>query len=119
MTETRWRFPVRMRIRQPSDFKLAYSNGVREDAGGVIVYARPNGLSFPRLGISIGRRAGDAVQRNRFKRLLREVFRLNQHGIGAGLDLVVVVRPHRERPIDDYRAIVLSAARRGRDRILP
>jgi len=117
VSEPRLRFPLRMRIRSPADFKLAYSDGVREDAGGVIIYARPNGLSHPRLGISIGRRAGGAVLRNRIKRLFREVFRTEQHAIGPGLDLIVVVRPHRERSIEDYRAVVLRAAQRGRDRI--
>lgn len=117
MTELRLRFSVRMRIRQPSDFKLAYAAGLREDAGGIIIYARPNGLTHPRLGISIGRRAGGAVVRNRLKRLLREAFRMEQHAIGAGLDLVVVVRPHRERTVDAYRLVMRRAADRGRDRI--
>lgn len=109
----RLRFPVAMRIRSPAHFKRAYAEGVREDGGAVIVYALPNGLSHPRLGISIGRRAGGAVVRNRFKRLLREAFRLEQHAIGPGIDLVAVVRPHRERPLDVYRALLLRAAKRA------
>jgi len=106
-----------MRVRRPADFKLAYAHGLREDAGAVIVYARPNGLPFPRLGISIGRRAGGAVVRNRLKRLLREAFRLEQHAIGAGIDLITVVRAHKERSVEEYRSQLLRAARRGRDRI--
>lgn len=117
MSDARLRFPVRMRMRSPSDFKRAYAKGAREDAGGIIVYATPNGLSHARLGISIGRRAGGAVVRNRLKRLLREAFRLDQHALGAGLDMVVVVRAHAERPLGDYRAALLRAAKRGRDRV--
>lgn len=114
MTAPRLRFTVRMRLRSPALFRRAYADGLREDAGGVIVYALANELAHPRLGISIGRRAGGAVERNRLKRLLREAFRLEQHAIGGGVDLVAVVRPHRARSVDDYRAVFVRAAEKLR-----
>ncbi len=69
-----------------------------------------------RMGISIGRRAGNAAVRNRLKRLLREAFRLSQHehphSAPAPYDLVVIVRAHEELPLDEYRARLLDALQR-------
>lgn len=111
MTTKRYGFGARHRIRTPRDFEAARSEGRRTDAGGVVVHARPNGLPTTRLGISIGRRAGGAVYRNRIKRLLREAFRLERPELRQGLDLVVSVRPHRERLVEEYREVFRRAAK--------
>jgi ribonuclease P protein component len=76
----------------------------------VIVYGAPNGLPVTRLGLSVSRKVGGAVQRNRVKRLLREAFRAVQHDLPAGLDLVVVARPHREWEPERYRAAIAESA---------
>jgi ribonuclease P protein component len=58
-----------------------------------MVIARPNGLEHARLGLAVGvKAAGNAVNRNRIKRLVRESFRSRQLAL-AGLDLVVNARP--------------------------
>ncbi len=68
-----------------------------------MVYTRPNTLGINRLGLSVGRHVGPATKRNRFKRLVREFFRLNlgpsQSGhegsagtVPQGLDIVISVR---------------------------
>ena len=54
------------------------------------VYAAKNDAGFPRLGISVGKRAGNAVHRNRIKRLIRESFRLEQHNIATNLDYLLI-----------------------------
>ncbi len=105
------RFRAADRIRHPRDFARARAEGRREDAGAVVVLALRTDRPHTRLGISIGRRFGGAVARNRLKRLLREAFRLERAAMPPGLDLVVLVRPHRERPLADYREVLRRAAR--------
>jgi ribonuclease P protein component len=53
----------------------------------------PNDVSVPRLGIVASRKVGNAVVRNRVKRLIREVFRRSSDARPAGVDLVVIPRP--------------------------
>ncbi|NBX25498.1 MAG: ribonuclease P protein component [Planctomycetes bacterium] len=104
------RFPARMRVRLDRDFRRAYAARLRRDLGFAQLLAAANGLPHPRLGISIGRRVGTAVRRNRIKRLLREAFRLEQRSMPAGVDLIVQVRPHEPRTLEDYREAMLRHA---------
>jgi ribonuclease P protein component len=98
------------RITHARDFQAAYAGRASRTRGPLVIYGRLNGTPLPRLGLSVGRRVGGAVVRNRLKRLIREAFRLSQHDLPAGLDLVVVVRPHQEQALPDYRAQLLDAA---------
>jgi ribonuclease P protein component len=62
----------------------------------LIVYARDNDLPYNRLGLSVSRKFGGAVQRNRMRRLFREAYRLTKHDLPTGLDLVVIPRKREE-----------------------
>jgi ribonuclease P protein component len=80
------------------------------------VVALENGLALSRLGLTVGRRVGGAVQRNRAKRLLRECFRL-QAGPSPAADLVLLAKPAlRGRRLDEvereYRERLAELARR-------
>ena len=60
--------------------------------GMLVLYARPNRLGQNRIGITTGKKLGHAVVRNRARRRLREVYRLNEHLFKPGYDIVVVAR---------------------------
>ena len=87
------RFLPEYRIRRGIDFRRAYQRRCSAADERIIVYGRCNGLAHPRLGISASRRLGNAVVRNRWKRLLREAFRLTRSELPAEMDLIVIPRP--------------------------
>lgn len=95
--------PKKLHLRAKRDFDAVFDGRTREGRGPLTVYARPNGLPHPRLGMSVNRKVGTAVRRNRIRRLLREAFRLSQHDLPAGYDLVVVVRPHAPLTLAEYQ----------------
>lgn len=88
-----FRFPKECRIRRTSDFRRCYLRrcSVADDV--LIVYGCENELPYPRLGLSVSRKVGGAVDRNRWKRVLREAFRLLRHELPEGVDLVIIPRP--------------------------
>ncbi|MCC7351500.1 MAG: ribonuclease P protein component [Phycisphaerales bacterium] len=85
-----------------ANFAAVYQAGIKQMRGPLRIFARSNGLTHSRLGISISRRVGIAARRNRIKRLLREAFRLSQETLPAGYDWVVVVHPHEPAKLDEY-----------------
>jgi ribonuclease P protein component len=109
MASARLTFPPRMRLRRDRDFQRVYAARRRADMGAVALYALANDLPHARIGVSLPRKVGNAVRRNRIKRLLREAFRLAQHELPGGLDLVIVVRPHEPKSLHDYQQMIRGA----------
>jgi ribonuclease P protein component len=91
-------FPRSRRLKTPAEFDRCYARKKSAADGVLIVYAAENGRPHPRLGCSVSRKVGGAVVRNRYKRLFREAFRLHQHDLPAGVDLVVIPRPSKDGP---------------------
>ena len=73
-------------------FRRLYAKGENAVGGFVVVYCKRNGLRENRLGITTGTKLGCAVRRNRARRRIRETYRLNEHRLKRGYDIVVVAR---------------------------
>lgn len=86
------RFLTGYRLRAQGDFDRVYARRASASDDVLLVYACENQLAHPRLGLSVSRKVGGAVERNRWKRILREAFRLSLEMLPAGVDLVVIPR---------------------------
>ena len=86
------RFGPAQRLRRDRDYQAVFAH--RRSAAGrlVVLYGRPNGLGWHRLGLTVSRRYGRANRRVAFKRRCREAFRRHLHGRGSGWDLIVIPR---------------------------
>jgi ribonuclease P protein component len=87
------RLPRDHRLLRQSDFQRVFTRRRSVSDERLIVYACENGLPHARLGMSVSRKFGPAVKRNRVRRLIREAFRLHRADMPTGVDLVVIPRP--------------------------
>ena len=85
----------RQRLSRSAEFDRVYREGRSHASRYLVVYAFPRegAEDDPRLGVSVGRKVGGAVERNRVKRMLREAFWAIAETLPAGHDFVVVARP--------------------------
>lgn len=88
--------PKRERIAKRADFLKTYETGRKQFARFIVVFAAANALGHPRIGITTTKKLGKANVRNRFRRWVREVYRMNRQGLGLdqlAMDIVVNVKP--------------------------
>ena len=89
--------------------RLYHSNGLADSY--LVLYARKNRSETNRVGITVGKKLGHAVVRNRTRRRLREIYRLNEHRFQPGWDIVVVARTRAVKaPFDKLTGSFLSLA---------
>ena len=79
-------------LNENRDFLTLYKKGRYSASRYSVIYVRPNGRSFNRLGITAGKKIGNAVHRNRAKRLIRLAYRQYEVDIPVGIDIVIVAR---------------------------
>ena len=99
------------RVRRRPEFERAYDTGTRIHGRFMMLFVVPNGGATSRLGVAATRKLGSAVERNRAKRLAREIYR--RHTRAAGLDVIIV--PRREMldaPFASLEADYLAALAR-------
>ena len=79
-------------LKENYEFRRMYQKGASAVSGAMVLYCRKNRLGRNRLGVTVSAKLGHAVIRNRARRRLREVYRLNQVHLRRGYDMVLVAR---------------------------
>jgi len=79
-------------LKENYEFRRLYQKGASAVGGGMVIYCRKNRLGRNRLGITVSVKLGHAVVRNRARRRLREVYRLNRNQLKCGYDIILVAR---------------------------
>jgi ribonuclease P protein component len=116
--------PGRPKLRKSAEFRSVYEGGKRFDGRLMTAFIRRNEVGHHRLGITASKRvARHAVDRNRMKRLLREMFRLSEatlQGIEPHYDWVLnakrsLLKVKLADTLEDFQRIVAAVSRSGRD----
>ena len=79
-------------LKENYEFRRLYQKGTSAVGSGMVVYCRKNRLGHNRLGVTVSVKLGHAVVRNRARRRLREVYRLNSGKLAQGYDIILVAR---------------------------
>ncbi len=113
-------FPQSVRLKTPAEFQAVYDRKRSVSDALLVVYAKESPLAHVRVGLSVSKKVGNAVARNRCKRLFREAFRLSQHDLPAGVDLIMIPRNvSREPTVAELSASLVRLARDAARKLTP
>lgn len=79
-------------LKKNYEFRRLYNKGKSAASQCIVVYCRRNGQLYNQLGITVSKKIGGAVQRNRVRRRLKEIYRINESKLNIGYDIVIVAR---------------------------
>jgi len=97
------------KLKRPAEFERVYAVRRSVSDAVLILYGAPNPLGHLRIGLSVSRKVGGAVQRNRVRRLFREAFRLSKADHPAvGLDLILIPRKGTLPPLAELQVALLK-----------
>lgn len=99
--------PAQRRLRQAADFERVYRRRCAASDSSLLIYGAENRQAYARLGLSVSRKVGSSVRRNRWKRALREAFRLQRAKIPAGVDWIVIPRQQAVPELGDLAESLL------------
>ncbi|MGO9136137.1 MAG: ribonuclease P protein component [Syntrophales bacterium] len=85
-------FGKHVRISKRRDYLACYQQGVRSHSKHFTIVVRKNEMGISRLGITVSKKVGSAVERNRIRRLVREFFRLNRSRLSTPQDVVIIAK---------------------------
>ncbi|MBC2596224.1 ribonuclease P protein component [Ruficoccus amylovorans] len=113
------RYRAAQHLRTRADFDRSRREGFRADNGAFIMRIYPPREGTPpgqrRFGVIASRRVGNAVKRNRAKRQMREIFRLNQHCLPPECDVLIIVRSQFDQlTFDELQERYLRSAKKCR-----
>ena len=105
------KFPKRFRLLRPSEFQRVFAAKNSSASAWIVLFGAPNEGGHWRLGLAVSRRVGNSVARNRWKRMLREAFRLQGNQLPA-MDYVCIPRaqanPTLEQLLEAIREVDTS-----------
>ncbi|MDP5276079.1 ribonuclease P protein component [Chengkuizengella axinellae] len=96
----------KFRLKKREDFNFIYRYGKSTANHQFVVYYKQNSIHHFRLGISVSKKTGNAVVRNRMRRVIKEIARHHEDKIKGGYDLIIIVR--KPAVIMDYHQIEKS-----------
>jgi ribonuclease P protein component len=102
-------FRKKHHLRHSADFARIYALRCVARGRHLTVFAAQNPTGGLRAGLSVSKKHGNAVLRNRLKRLLREAFRLSRHELPAGLDLVLVPVDARDTQLQEFQETLVRS----------
>ena len=116
--ETGFSFPKKERLKGRDEIREVFNRKTAVTCPGAKLFIQRNGLEYNRIAFTFSRKFGNAVERNRSRRLSREAYRLLRKEIRQGYDLVLLVYPEMNRENFSSRRVASDQPQRkmpGRD----
>lgn len=109
---TDFRFTKEQHLRTGAEFDRVYQCDLWQADQCLVMRAVTNNLGITRLGLSVSKKVGNAVMRNAWKRRIREAFRLSQHSLPSGWDLVIRPKAGAKPDFEQIRRSLPALAQR-------